>query len=359
MISKLLNLLRRKDTGLYLFGVMRIPPSAAKNLCVIQLEQTKTSPIIHRDLAAVVVPLDLASFEVNPERLFWHSKVLEQLMKRGTILPLSFGTVARRKNEVKELLQNGYSVFHQSLEELAGKVEFDVEVHWDPKAVLKQISEESPEILQFKRELAAKGEGVSMQDQITAGRMVAAQMVKRARLLTEEIQGTLGKGALASASLKPSNKESSVTNLGFLVSQDRQEPFEKAIYALGDRYGDQLKFKYAGPFPPYSFTGLEIFPTDEEKLSNARDLLGVGQNFTVAELRQSYRRQSAQIHPDKHGGDPAAVESFKQFRQAYDLLMLYRESYPDSSSLPHLKGSTLFLVRRKQREAEGKAQENE
>jgi hypothetical protein len=49
------------------------------------------------------------------------------------------------------------------------------------------------------------------------------------------------------------------------------------------------------------------------------------------------------------------VESFKQFRQAYDLLMLYRESHPDSSSLPHLKGSTLFLVRRKQREA----QENE
>ncbi len=334
---------------------MRIPPSASKDLCVVQVEGTKTSPLIHRELAAVVTAVNMANFEVNAERLFWHSKVLEQLMKRGTILPLSFGTVARRKNEVIALLQNGYSVFERSLEELAGKVEFDVEVHWDPKAVLKQISEESPEIQQFKRELTDKGEGVSMQDQITAGRLVAAQMVKRARLLTEEIQSALGKEAVTSASLKPSNKETSVTNLGFLVSQDRQEPFEKAIYALGDRYGDQLKFKYAGPFPPYSFTGLELFPTDEEKLFNARDLLGVEENFTVAELRQSYRRQSVKIHPDQHGGDPAAEESFKQFRQAYDLLMLYRESYPDSSPLPHLKGTTLFLVRRKQREV----QENE
>jgi hypothetical protein len=47
-----------------------------------------------------------------------------------------------------------------------------------------------------------------------------------------------------------------VFNAAFLVRKAGFPKFERALQTLGKRQNGRLDFKYAGPLPPYSFTGM-------------------------------------------------------------------------------------------------------
>lgn len=49
-------------------------------------------------------------------------------------------------------------------------------------------------------------------------------------------------------------------------------------------------------------------------------ILGVSREASAAEIKEAYRRLAKALHPDRHPGDPAAAERFKELSRAYDLL---------------------------------------
>ncbi len=49
-------------------------------------------------------------------------------------------------------------------------------------------------------------------------------------------------------------------------------------------------------------------------------VLGVERSADALEIKKAYRRLTLQFHPDRHPGDPAAHERFRQINQAYDVL---------------------------------------
>jgi molecular chaperone DnaJ len=55
----------------------------------------------------------------------------------------------------------------------------------------------------------------------------------------------------------------------------------------------------------------------------ARDfyqILGVARGASADDIKKSYRKLSKELHPDKHKGDKAAEEKFKEVNQAYETL---------------------------------------
>jgi molecular chaperone DnaJ len=50
------------------------------------------------------------------------------------------------------------------------------------------------------------------------------------------------------------------------------------------------------------------------------EALGVPRNATEAELKQAYRRLAMKFHPDRNPGDPAAEASFKEIKEAWEVL---------------------------------------
>ncbi|OGJ56569.1 molecular chaperone DnaJ [Candidatus Peribacteria bacterium RIFCSPHIGHO2_02_FULL_52_16] len=53
---------------------------------------------------------------------------------------------------------------------------------------------------------------------------------------------------------------------------------------------------------------------------NYYDVLGIQKNASVDDIKQAYRKMSKELHPDKHKGDKAAEQKFKEVNEAYEIL---------------------------------------
>lgn len=50
------------------------------------------------------------------------------------------------------------------------------------------------------------------------------------------------------------------------------------------------------------------------------EILGIGKGASEADVKRAYRKQAMEWHPDKHKGDKAAEEKFKEINKAYETL---------------------------------------
>ncbi|MEO6264964.1 MAG: molecular chaperone DnaJ [Luteimonas sp.] len=67
------------------------------------------------------------------------------------------------------------------------------------------------------------------------------------------------------------------------------------------------------------------------------EVLGVARNASDEELKKAYRRSAMKHHPDRNPGDAASLESFKECKQAYEIL-----SDPSKRRLYDAHGHTAF-----------------
>ena len=52
--------------------------------------------------------------------------------------------------------------------------------------------------------------------------------------------------------------ERMILNAAFLMKNENEAAFDKAINALDEQFGKLLSFKYVGNLPPYNFVNLVI-----------------------------------------------------------------------------------------------------
>jgi curved DNA-binding protein CbpA len=65
-------------------------------------------------------------------------------------------------------------------------------------------------------------------------------------------------------------------------------------------------------------------------LSDARTILGVSRDCSLAELTKRYHIRALRLHPDKNGNTPDATAAFQELNTAYNRLL--RTTHPDSSN---------------------------
>jgi len=50
------------------------------------------------------------------------------------------------------------------------------------------------------------------------------------------------------------------------------------------------------------------------------EILSIGRNASTEEIKRAYRKRALEHHPDKHQGDKAAENKFKEISEAYEVL---------------------------------------
>jgi hypothetical protein len=211
----------------------------------------------HRDLAAVVSDAAGAAPDPTRENLLEHELVNEVVMREGTVLPVSFGTVVRSEEDVTELLRSRYEPLADRLERVRDKVEFGLRVFWDRERVAERVEREDPEIVRVLEEIDRNVDTSTYYSRRELERLLRAAVEAAGNRYAAEVREALKQVTAACQSTKAQGDEV-LLNAAFLIARDRERAFEEQVRELGHRYADVLTFKCSGPWPPYSFASVRV-----------------------------------------------------------------------------------------------------
>ncbi len=243
--------------GRYLYGIIE----SAKRIGFGPIGVPGGDPLVYtvhqRDLGACVSnhPADI-TIKADAEHCLAHERVLETIMQRFTILPFEFGTVAPTEADVVKLLSRYRNRIKLTLRRLHGRVEVGVKAFWKSfEMAAQEVVKEHASIAHYRREIAAKPPEGTYQDRIRIGQMVATALDEKRKREASGLVRAL-KQVAVDVSQGATLGDTMVFNAAFLIRKADFPKFERALQTLGKRQNGRLDFKYAGPLPPCSFTGM-------------------------------------------------------------------------------------------------------
>jgi Gas vesicle synthesis protein GvpL/GvpF len=208
-----------------------------------------------RDLAAVVSDVPLGVLDSTRENVLAHERVNEIVMRDHTVIPMSFGTIFKTKDDIVQLLRSAYDAFGDVLLKMRDKMEFGLKVLWDRDSVVKDIEDEDEGIHRLKNEIALQ-KGSTYFARMQYGRAIDGALQQRSERYGSEILDRLRDVAVASRINKPIG-DKMIMNAAFLVSRDQEAAFDSRVKSIAAEH-EKLTFKYTGPWPPYNFVNIRL-----------------------------------------------------------------------------------------------------
>ena len=142
------------NKGKYVYGILSNREERSFGEIGINKEEVYT--INFKDISAVVGDSPLRTYEVTRETLLAHEKVISEVMKAHTVIPMTFGTVAKDKKDVENMLERMYAEFKQVLKRIEDKLQIDVKAIWDKDVVYRGILREDKEIRRLSEKVSKK-----------------------------------------------------------------------------------------------------------------------------------------------------------------------------------------------------------
>ncbi len=205
----------KEESGRYVYCIMK-SPGEKKSFGNIGFGGQEVYTLEYRDFAPVMSNAAVKKYEASDEEVELHRKVVEQVMKEHSVLPVAYGMAFKNKKLLLIAMSVGYKAMKKAMNEVDNRVELGVKLFlpkenatWDGKEECKSVFLE-----------------------------------------------TLKKKAIQSKELKLFS-ERLILNTSFLIDRDKINDFSSEVEQLGNKYPD-LKIQYSGPWPPYNFVDIQI-----------------------------------------------------------------------------------------------------
>lgn len=211
-------------------------------------------------LAAVVSDSPIVKYPVSRDNMMAHQRVLEEVMKESTLLPVRFCTIAEDENKIKQkLLKPRCQEFTDLLAQMRGKTEVGVRAFWtSADGIFAEIVAENEKIGQLKKGIEAEKSA----QKVYAGKIKIGEMIKR---VLEEKKQTEAQALLSALTpLCVDLREHKVYgdqnffNAAFLVEKTKQAEFDEKMNELEKKLDQRTKLKYFGPVPPCNFVEVAV-----------------------------------------------------------------------------------------------------
>ena len=245
------------EGGRYVYGIVQAKDPVTFGKSGIGGSGEMVYTVNYQDIAAVVSNTSVYIFDPTRENALAHEHVIETVMKNHTIIPMSFGTVFRTDDDIREVLKSIYPSLKDVLHQMAGKLEFGLKVNWDRDQIIEDIKREDEEIRQFHQEIIRKHLQSTYLARMQLGRMIDKALAERSITYVREIYEALRHVCVASRDNQPIG-DKMIMNAAFLVEREREAEFDSGVNKIARKYGQRLKFKYTGPWPPYNFVNIRL-----------------------------------------------------------------------------------------------------
>ena len=241
--------------GKYVYCVIRSNKPLQFGLSTIAGEVGGVHTVNYKDLAAVVSDVPIGPLDSTRENVLAHEHVNETVMRDHTVIPMSFGTIFKTREDALELLRSAHDAFDDVLSKMQNKLEFGLKVLWDRDAVIAEIEHEDEDIRRLRNEIASQ-KGSTYFARMQYGRLLEAALQSRSERYVSGILEELRSAAVAARINKPIG-DKMILNGAFLVSRDSEAAFDRSIKEVAGQH-EKLTFKYTGPWPPYNFVNIRL-----------------------------------------------------------------------------------------------------
>ena len=136
----------QQQEGRYVYGVIESRSQVGFGRSSIGGVNEDVYTVHYGDIAAVVSRTPVFIFDPTRDNALAHEHVIESVMKNYTIIPMSFGTVFRTDDDIREVLKSIYSSLKDVLKQMTGKLEFGLKVTWDRDRIIEELQREHDEI---------------------------------------------------------------------------------------------------------------------------------------------------------------------------------------------------------------------
>lgn len=243
--------------GRYVYGIIETDNAQSFGKTGIGGTGEVVYTVHHGDVAAVVSKTTVFIFDPTRENALAHEHVIETVMKTHTIIPMSFGTVFRTDDDIRQVLKSIYPSLKDVLKQMSGKLEFGLKVTWDREKVIEELKRDHEEIHRFHMELTRKHLQSTYFARMQLGRMIDKALAEHAAEYVRQIYDTLRGVCVASRDNKPIG-DKMIMNAAFLIQREREAEFDAAVNKIAHKLSDRLNFKYTGPWPPYNFVNIRL-----------------------------------------------------------------------------------------------------
>lgn len=225
-------------------------PVAASPVLPRGLGGREVQPISCRSISALVSDMAATHLVGNASNALEHQAVVQAAVQLSSaVMPCRFGTLLADEAQLLALLQQHYAAYEAELARLRDKLEVGVQAIFsgsqvDPEPALGAVglTAGTQYLLAKRRQSEA-----SRAWHDTAEDFAQTLNVATTPLWTE-----------VKAQKRPL-QQGLLLSLCYLVQRDQVSAF-RHIYEQVRRSSPQLKLLYTGPWPPYSFTAIDLSP---------------------------------------------------------------------------------------------------
>jgi hypothetical protein len=129
--------------GKYVYCVVHSEKSLTFGPIGIGIDPTEVHTVSFRDVAAVVSDTPIELYEPTRQNVLAHERVNETVMRNHTVIPMSFGTVFKTREDIHQLLRSAYDAFKDVLVKMEDKLEYGLKVLWDHERVVEALEREN------------------------------------------------------------------------------------------------------------------------------------------------------------------------------------------------------------------------
>lgn len=243
------------QTGVYVFCA--IPEGSQKLFWKAKLngEEHEVYTIHYQNVAMVVSKVN---GDVMPTRhnLLDHQRIVTEVMKQSTLIPMSFGNVFHSEEDVLLITKHLHSEFEKLFSQLNNKMEVGLKVIAKKEWIENEMKKDAV-LNEWKANKKDLSNPTSFYDQINLGEQ-AQNFVLR---LQEEIEKEIYEPLLELAEAGKLNNTipgKVLLNSAFLVDSEQEGAFDERVNNLYERWKENVEFKYTGPWPAYNFVNIRL-----------------------------------------------------------------------------------------------------
>ena len=256
--------------GRYVYGVAAGDKEV--RLGPIGIEGNEVYTIPYQDICAIVHNCSTRPYQSNNDEIVknWvstHESVLDAAGKQlGIVIPLGFDTILQSRDDttspeqvVNEWLKEDYNRLREVMKKIEGKDEFGVQISYESKSIIKQISEQSEEIRRIKEEMSTKSPGMAYMYRQKLERTVKTETEQLANVWFTDLYGRIKKHVddiVVEKTKKLNDGKAMLLNLSCLVARDKVDSLGKELELINNMNGFSVHF--SGPWPPYSFVAKPV-----------------------------------------------------------------------------------------------------